>query len=111
MTAEVEPVLEERLRFEAELPEERRHVTVVAALVQEKMGDELAAGVPDTVAVDINLVSFAEVGFGPCIEMGLEDVACPAPVGVDLGPGQEVIGARSGIGRLWRSTIAGTQRS
>src|SRR2546425_6792455 len=44
VTAEVEPVLEDRLRFEAELPEERRHVTVVAALVEEKMGDELVRG-------------------------------------------------------------------
>ena len=77
------------------------------------MGDELAAGVPDTVAVDVNLVSFAEVGFGPCIEMGLEDVAGPAPVGVDLGPGQEVIGRQVGhrpaleVNDCWNPAVVG----
>jgi len=38
------------------------------------MDDQLAPAVLDRLAVDVNLVSLAEVGVGPCFEMGVERV-------------------------------------
>src|SRR5437773_12390945 len=81
VAAEVEPVLEDRLGVKTQLPEEGCHVAVVAALVQEEMDDELAPAVPEKFTVDVNLVWFAEVGFGPCVEIGSELVAGRAAVG------------------------------
>ena len=53
LAAEVEPVLEDRLRIEAELPEKRGHIAMVAPFVQQEMGDQLAAAVRDLLAVDV----------------------------------------------------------
>src|SRR4030081_2200469 len=54
------------------------------------MGAQLAPAVPDMLAIDVNLVLFAEGGVGPCFEIGFERVSGPAALGVDLGPCQEV---------------------
>src|SRR5437773_10200687 len=80
VAAEVESVLEDGLGLEAELPEERCHVAVMTALVQQQMDDQLAPAVVDRLTVDVNLVSLAEVGVGPCVDMGSKWVARPATV-------------------------------
>ena len=72
MAAEVEAVLEDRLGREAQLPEKGRDVAVVAPLVEEQVGDQLAPRVLDELAVDVDLVTFLELGVGPGFEMGLE---------------------------------------
>ena len=92
VAAEVEAVLEQRLGVASELPKERCDVAVMSAFVQEQMDDQLTPAVSDGVAVDVNHAWFAEFGVGPCIEMGPERVAGPAPVGVYLRPGHEVVG-------------------
>jgi len=91
VAAEVESIFEQGFGVETELPEERCHVAMVAAFVEEQMRDELAPAVPHWPPVDVDLVLLAEVGIGPCVEVVLERVAGSAPVRVDLGPGLEVI--------------------
>jgi len=56
MAGQVKPVFKHRLGGEAELPEKRRHVAMVAALVQEQMEDQLTSAVAEALAVDIDRV-------------------------------------------------------
>src|SRR5437016_8355155 len=65
---------------------------MVAAFMQQQVGDQLAPAVPHRRTIDVNWVLFVQVGVGPCLEMELEGVASAAPLSVDLGPGQEVSG-------------------
>src|SRR5438105_14649871 len=65
---------------------------MVAAFMQQQVGDQLAPAVPHRRTIDVNWVLFVQVGVGPCLEMVLEGVASAAPLSVDLGPGQEVSG-------------------
>lgn len=86
MPAEVEPILEERLGLEAELPEEGRQVPVVAAFVKKQMRDQLATAIPDGVAIDVDHMVLPEFGVAICLEMRLKRGTATPPLGGDLGP-------------------------